>query len=153
MADPRNQVGFTLRPACATDAARIKEITFQVQNNPLGLNWQRFVVAIEPAGQIIGCGQVKPHRDDLLELASLAVLEEWRDKGVAREIIESLLEKHPGRLYLTCRAQLVPLYQKFGFRTLNYAEMPRYYQRINRIVATYNWLAGRPNQLRVMQRN
>lgn len=147
------QVGFTLRPASATDDTKIKEIIYQMQLNPLGLNWRRFILAIDPTGQIIGCGQVKPHRDGLLELASLGVLPEWRGKGVARRIIEYLLEKYPGRLYLTCRSELEPLYQKFGFRTLNYTEMPRHYQRITRLVASFNWLTRRSDHLCVMRRN
>ncbi len=149
----QNQVGFIIRPALAVDARTIRWITNLVQNNPTGLSWRRFIVAVDGEDKVIGCGQVKAHSDGSSELASLAVLPEWRGKGVARKIIEQLLEQYPGRLYLTCRSQLEPLYQKFGFQTIKYAEMPPYFQRISRLVATFNRLAHRPNLLRVMRRN
>lgn len=147
------QAGFTLRPATAGDARIIRKLIYQMQLSPLGLNWQHFILANDPVGQIIGCGQVKTHNDGSLELGSLGVLPEWRGRGVARKIIEHLLEQYPGRLYLTCRSELEPLYQKFGFRTLVYPEMPPYFQRISRIVASFNRLAHRPNHLLVMRRN
>jgi hypothetical protein len=37
-------------------------------------------------------------------------------------------------LYLTCRSRLEPLYEKFGFHAISYDEMPRYYQRISKLV-------------------
>lgn len=149
----RSPVEFTLRPAIARDSPRIWMIIYQMQLNPLGVNWRHFILAIDQAGRIIGCGQVKPHYDGSLELASLAVLPAWRGNGVAGRIIGYLLERYPARLYLTCRSDLAPLYQKFGFRTLDFVEMSPYFQRLSRIVASFNRLAGRPERLTVMRRN
>ncbi len=147
------QDGFTLRQATAQDAFRIRQIIYQVQNNPTALNWKRFTLAIDPAGRIIGCGQVKVHADGALELASLAVLPEWRGRGVARKIIEHLLGQNPGRIYLTCGSRLEPLYQKFGFRSLEIEEMTPYYKRLSRMAALFNRLTSRPDHLSVMRRN
>ena len=82
---------FTLRPATLDDASAIRNIISQVRINPLALDWHRFVLAIDTYGLVVGCGQVKPHSDGSLELASIAVLPDWRSKGVARRIIEYLL--------------------------------------------------------------
>ncbi len=144
---------YTLRPATAADAGRIRQIITIVQINPTSLNWRRFVLATDREGSIIGCGQVKPHADDSLELASIAVLPDWRGKGIARRIIEHLLEQYPGTLYLTCRSQLGPMYQKFGFQTIERADMPPYFHRLSRIVALINRLFHQPDRLLVMKRN
>jgi len=143
---------YSLRHATAVDAGIIHQIIASVQINPISLNWRRFVLAINQEGRIIGCGQVKPHGDGSRELASIAVLPDWRGMGIARRIIEHLLEQYPGTLYLTCRSQLGPLYQKFGFQTIQRAEMPPYFQRLSRIVALFNKLFRRPDQLLVMKR-
>ncbi len=144
--------GITLRPASAADAKTIRNIIRQVNINPTGLSWKRFVVAVDTDETIIGCGQVKPHKDGSQELASIAVLPEWRSQGIARRIIEDLLAHYPGRLYLMCRSTLEPLYQKFGFQAIDYAEMPPYFQQISRLAAVYNRLAHQPDQLSVMRR-
>lgn len=145
--------GYSLRRAKVTDAAMIRQIISQVHINPTGLNWQRFVLAVDSHDSIIGCGQLKPHSDGSLELASIAVLPEWRGKGVARTIIEYLLEQHSGRLYLTCRAELHTLYQKFGFQVLNTDEMPPYFKRLSRLVNLFPRLRRQPDRLLVMRRN
>ena len=147
--------GYTLRPATAADAVSIRRIIYLVQINPTGLSWRRFIVAVddEERGHIIGCGQVKAHKDSSLELASIAVLPEWRGSGVARAIIEYLLKQYPGRLYLTCRSHLEPLYQKFGFQAIGIDEMPPYFQRLSRLAAVYNKLTHQPDHLSVMRRN
>jgi amino-acid N-acetyltransferase len=105
------------------------------------------------AGKAIGCGQIKPHKDGTFELASIVVLPEWRGKGVARRIIEQLLEIHPGRLYLTCRSNLESLYQRFGFRTIQEEEMTSYFRRLNRIAHFISRIFHLPFSLLVMKRN
>jgi N-acetylglutamate synthase-like GNAT family acetyltransferase len=153
MEDQLSSSEFTIRSAVASDAKRIRRIINLVHINPTGLSWKRFIVAIDGQGNIIGCGQAKPHKDGSMELASIAVLPEWRGKGVARCIIEHLLEQYPGQLYLMCRSPLEPLYQKFGFHTISYNEMPPYFQQINRMADLYNRLTHAPDHLSVMRRS
>jgi N-acetylglutamate synthase-like GNAT family acetyltransferase len=148
---PSNE--YRLRQAEAADAAAIRQIIHLAHINPTGLAWQRFILAVDRRGSIIGCGQLKPHRDGSLELASIAVLGEWRGKGVARTVIEHLLERQPGRLYLTCRAELGPMYRKFGFEVVNPAEMPAYFRRLSRMVNLWTRLTHQVDKLLVMRRN
>lgn len=143
---------FSLRPATRAESATIRKIISDANINPLGLDWQRFMLAVDQAGNIIGCGQIKPHSDGTYELASIAVLPEWRGRGVARRIILYLLEQHPGRLYLTCRAQLGPLYQKYGFEPIEEGEMTPYFRRISRMVRIFNRIIRLPDRLLVMRR-
>lgn len=126
---------WTLRKASSADGQPIRELIRHVQINPLGLDWHRFVVAVDGAGRLVGCGQLKPHGDNILELASLAVVESYRGQGVARALIEDLLEAAPRPLYLTCRGGLGSFYEKWGFRRVVTDEMPRYYRRLARLAA------------------
>ena len=143
---------YTLRHATAGDAHTIRAIIYAVKINPTSLDWQRFILASIPDGTVIGCGQVKPHSDGTLELASIAVLPAWRGKRVARMIIEYLLAQHPGRIYLTCRSRLGPFYQKYGFQVVPDGEMPPYFRRISRIFRFIQKLGRRKNGLLVMRR-
>jgi amino-acid N-acetyltransferase len=122
---------FSLRPATAADAAAIKALIRSVRINPRELDWRRFVLAVEADGRLIGCGQVKPQREGIRELASIAVVREWRGRGAARAIIERLQETAGPPLYLTCTSQLVPLYQKFGFCEV-VEGVPAHYRRLQR---------------------
>src|SRR5512139_3996309 len=115
---------FSLHSATQADARIIRKINSQVSNNPLSLDWRRFVLAVDPAGRVIGCGQIKPHADGSFELASIAVVPEWRRNGVARMIVERLLDQHPGRIYLTCQLELGSMYEKFGFIPIEKFDMP-----------------------------
>ncbi len=123
----------TLHEAAKADFPAIRALVRQTGINPLGLDWRRFIVAKSPAGEFIGCGQLKPHSDGSLELASLAVVPAWRGRGVARLIIQALMAKAPRPLYLTCRGALGPFYEKFGFRVLHPDEMPSYFRRLSRL--------------------
>jgi len=142
---------FTLRPARETESTHIRELINLVGINPTGLDWKRFVVAVNDRDEMIGCGQLKPHGREILELASLAVYPEHQGKGVARAIIEHLLQDSPRPLYLMCQSMLGPLYEKFGFRSISYDEMPRYFQRISKLAGLVTTLAHREEHLLIMK--
>ena len=56
---------FTLRSATAADFPAIRKLIWQVGINPIGLDWRRFVLAVDEEGRLLGCGQIKPHREAL----------------------------------------------------------------------------------------
>lgn len=141
----------TIRPARETEAAQIHNLIHLVGINPMGLDWKRFVVAVNDQDEIIGCGQLKPHGQEVLELASIAVYPEHQGKGLARAIIEHLLKDSPRPLYLMCESSLGPLYEKFGFRGISYEEMPRYFQRISKLAGLVTTLAQREERLLIMK--
>jgi N-acetylglutamate synthase-like GNAT family acetyltransferase len=123
---------FTLRPARESESRPIKDLIHLTGINPMGLDWKRFIVAVNDRDEMIACGQLKPHGTEILELASIAVYPEYRGQGLARAIIEHLLKDSPRPLYLTCISTLGPLYEKFGFHALAHDEMPRYFQRLSK---------------------
>ncbi len=143
---------FNLRPARASDDARIRDLVHAARINPMGLDWRRFVVAVTQDGVVIGCGQVKPHRDGSLELASLVVTPEWRGQGVARAVLEYLIAAYPGTLYLTCRASLGPLYEKFGFSRILASQMTPYFRGLSRLAGLVELVNLGRDGLLVMRR-
>lgn len=142
---------FTLRPARESEDGAIKELIRAVGINTMGLDWKRFLVAVDAQDQVIATGQIKPHGKAIHELASIAVVPAYRGQGLARRIIEELLKDSPRPLYLTCVSSLEPLYQKFGFYSITYEEMPRYFQRISKLAGMVFLLASRDEKLLVMK--
>ena len=142
---------ITLRSATIADQSRIRELVKEGNINPLGLKWQRFVLAQNEAGQVIGCGQLKPHGKHAIELASIAVTHTYRKRGIARQIIEHLMTQHPPPLWLMCDARLVPFYNQFGFeRVSNPRQMPPYFRRIARLVNFFGRFATLGGELAIM---
>jgi N-acetylglutamate synthase-like GNAT family acetyltransferase len=141
---------FMLRRATEGDAPSIRRLVRQVQINPMGLDWRRFVLAVDARGKMLGCGQLKPHSGGVVELASIAVETTSRKHGVARAIIEHLTQIAPRPLYLTCRSRLGGFYAKWGFRELAPEEMPAYFRRLSRIAGLASGLFGGGEKLLVM---
>jgi len=125
---------FTLRPATEDDFPLIKDLIHRVGINPMSLDWHRFVIAVDGSGNMLGCGQLKPHGRDVIELASIAVEPSYQHQGIARGIIEHLIARGPRPLYLTCRSRLGSFYEKWGFRSIESDEMPPYFRRLSRLV-------------------
>ena len=142
---------YSLRPARESESSQIKDLIHLVGINPMDLNWKRFVVATNDQDEMIGCGQIKPHGTEILELASIAVYPEHQGKGVASAIIEHLLANNPRPMYLMCESSRGSLYEKFGFQTISYNEMPRYFQRISKLAGLVTTLANREEHLLVMK--
>jgi N-acetylglutamate synthase-like GNAT family acetyltransferase len=138
-----------LRSATASDSSAIRQLIRKVHINPMGLDWRRFVVAVDDAGMLLGCGQLKPHAA-CLELASIAVKPGQRGKGIARAIIERLIAEASRPLYLTCRSSLQSFYRKWGFVPVQPEEMPAYFRRLWRLVGIAGRLGMTPDGLSVM---
>lgn len=121
---------FHLRKATKADARRIRRLIWRVRINPTHLDWRRFMIVESSRGEFAGCAQVKPHPDGTRELASLAVVPRFRKTGAARLLIEHFLGIARRPLYLMCRPQLGPFYERFGFRAVDSSRLPRYFRRI-----------------------
>jgi N-acetylglutamate synthase-like GNAT family acetyltransferase len=121
--------GAQIRPATEQDQAEITRIARSSPINPFGLRWPRFLLA-EDQGRIVGMGQVKQHGDGSRELASIAVIPEYRHKGIATAVVNALLAREVGVLFLTCRRQMEPFYNRFGFVAVGRDEMSPYFRRI-----------------------
>jgi N-acetylglutamate synthase-like GNAT family acetyltransferase len=141
---------YVIRPALESDFAQIKALIHLVGINPTGLDWRRFIVAVDERDRVVACGQIKPHGQDILEMASIAAHPNHRGRGLARRVIEELLRSSPRPLYLMCMAHNGPMYEKFGFARLTTEQMPRYFQRIKRVFDVAN-IVRRDEDLWVMK--
>jgi N-acetylglutamate synthase-like GNAT family acetyltransferase len=122
----------------------------EAQINPMGLDWRRFVVAVDERDQVVGCGQVKTHRGGACELASLAVSRGWRGRGVGGQIIQRLMRDAQPPLWLMCRSGLVPFYQEFGFKEVGVDEpQPAHFRRMRSLVSAFVF-ASRQDHLAIM---
>lgn len=142
---------LTARPAQASDAPAIRALIHRVGINPTALDWRRFRVITGPAGQLLACGQIKPHGDGTRELASIAVQPEWQGRGLGKAMIAALLRENPPPLYLTCRSGLKGYYARFGFAEVADADLPPYFRRIRRLFALYRRLFKPAEDLAVMK--
>lgn len=129
----------------------IRRLIHEVQINPMGFDWRRFVLAVSPSGEMLGCGQLKQHGDGSIELASIAVKPPYRKQGVASALIEHLIEGAPRPIYLTCRSRLGPFYEKWGFKAVGRTEMTPYFRRLSRLVNLVPAFAGTGETLLVMK--
>ncbi len=144
---------FLLRPATADDQLFIKDMVRFARLNPVGLKWQRFIIAVDTKDTIIGCGQIKRHIDGSLELASLVVRKPWRRQGVARSIINKLLADNELPVWLTCASPLIPFYSKFGFQEKTTSkEMPFYFGMVKYLSRIFLILFPNQYYLAVMVR-
>jgi len=144
---------YHLRPAVAADSVQIRKLIRAVGINPMSLDWNRFILAVDEENRVIGCGQLKPHQDGSVELASIAIIPERRGEGIAREIIEYLITTAPsGPLYLTCRSGLGELYERFGFIPIGEDQMPPYFRKISRIFRLFTKLRVVHDTLLVMKK-
>ncbi|HSO28016.1 MAG TPA: GNAT family N-acetyltransferase [Anaerolineales bacterium] len=142
---------FHLRPAQKSDADAIQRLIKSAGINPTGLDWRRFWLAVNAQDEMLGCVQLKPHRDGSMELASLAVTPARRGAGIGRALIEHMLARRPDTLYLTCRAGLGSYYAQFGFQPVAEEEMPPYFRRVYRLFKLLKLLPGIEDDLLVMR--
>lgn len=138
-----------LRPADRGDAPAIRSLIWKVGINPTGLDWRRFIVIADEGGQLLACGQIKPH-GGIRELASLAVQPEARGQGLASAIICHLKEQSGPPLYLMCASHLAEFYKKFGFRVLEEREIPASFSRFDTLINFLPRLRQRPPRLLIM---
>ncbi len=143
---------ISLRAATAADQAAIAALVKTVNINPMDLKWQRFLVAVDDATQaVVATGQIKEHGDGSHELASIGTLPEFRQQGLAHQIIDRLIAQHPATLHLTCLSRMGPLYEQFGFRALTYKEMTPYYKRLSKLANVFQFRTAHQDRLLVMR--
>jgi len=124
---------FEIRLALESESTQIKDLVNLVGINPSGLDWKRFVVAVNDGGKVIACGQIKPHSGDILELASIGTHPDYERKGIASAIVTELLKTPTRPLYLMCMEHNGSFYQRFGFRSIDEDEMPKYFRRLKKL--------------------
>ena len=113
-----------IRKAVVTDARKIEHMVKDRDNwlNHIGLKWQNFWV-VEEEQTLIACGQLRPW-ENIFELSSLAVLSDYREKGIGTYLIRSLIEQANTVVYLSCGSHLESFYRRAGFKRILWSNLP-----------------------------
>jgi GNAT superfamily N-acetyltransferase len=76
-------------------------------------------------GKLVGVARCKRHPDGI-EVDGVFVLEEFRNQGLASEMLRALIERcGTEMLYMHSTLDLVDFYRQFGFRPIPENELPR----------------------------
>ncbi|MFT2818234.1 amino-acid N-acetyltransferase [Leifsonia sp. A12D58] len=121
-----NDQGYTVRRARTHDVPRIKELVEPLVQKRILLGKetvvfyeavQEFRVAEDANGTLIGCGALHVMWEDLGEVRTLAVAEDWLGKGVGHAIIDRLEEdaRELGLSRLFCLTFEVGFFSRHGF--------------------------------------
>lgn len=114
-----------LRAARRDDRWLILRRVLRESLDPTSLQWQRFVLAEDARGQVVGFAQLKDLGQGVREFGSLVVEESVRRQGIGGALIRHFQWTAPLPLYLLCALPRVRYYRKFGYRRLtDPAQMP-----------------------------
>jgi N-acetylglutamate synthase-like GNAT family acetyltransferase len=120
-----------IRRAAVGDQASIGRLVHHVRLNRRGLDWRRFAIA-KAGGAPIGVAQVRRHLNGSRQLASLVVLSEHRDRGVAARMIDGLLTE-PGPVFTLVDRRYAQHFKRWDFQPVEPADLPRSMARELRI--------------------
>lgn len=132
-------------PALPKDLNQIEKLITSVGGDQDRIETDQFAVARDAKQQVIGCAQLKPY-PGFVELASLAVSDQWRGSGVGREIIDRLLQEHQGPIYLVCEDHLIRFFGEFGFDLIPTSEM------LPGLESKLEWYIAQTGHINVMKR-
>ena len=118
--------GFRVEPADYTvdfaDLRAVREPVFVVEQQvPIEEEWDdldpqcRHVIARDAANRPIGTGRLTPER----KIGRMAVLAEWRGKGVGDALMEALMDEARAlgwpEVSLNAQTHAIPFYARHGF--------------------------------------
>ena len=109
--------GVTIRPATEKDMLTVGRLAEAYALDTERLSAEQFLVA-EEQGRLVGFSRLKPY-PDAVELGCLGIIPERRGSGIARQLVERLLDGVAGDVYVT--TDLPELAQRFGFVEVNQA--------------------------------
>jgi N-acetylglutamate synthase-like GNAT family acetyltransferase len=108
---PTGAGGVTIRPATEKDMLTVRRLAETYALDTERLAAEQFLVA-EERGRLVGFSRLKPY-PDAVELGCLGIIPERRGSGIARQLVERLLARVAGDVYVT--TDVPELAQRFGF--------------------------------------
>jgi N-acetylglutamate synthase-like GNAT family acetyltransferase len=110
------------------DLPQIAKILKKMDLNATGIEASDFMVAAFEK-KILGCARIIELGDNIIELASVAVVGEYRNQGIGSKIIKALLNEGKRRpVYLMCRKANQLFYEKCGFKEIFPDSLPKIYR-------------------------
>lgn len=133
---PMDASEVVVRPASIVEMRQVEPLirTFAERSlmlpksyDQLARLFREFVVAVDPAGEVVGCGALRVYTESLAEVASLAVAEHAHGMGIGRRIVEALVENArelgvASVFALTLREEF---FLRAGFRTVSKEMFPQ----------------------------
>ena len=136
-------MSLTIRPARTSDVKQIRSIidTFAAPGKMLEKETvtlfesvQEFVVAVD-GDQVVGCGALHVLWEDLAEVRTVAVKEDFHGQGVGHKIIEAIVERahEVGVKRIFCLTFQTEFFSKHGFEVIEGTPVePDVYQELLR---------------------
>lgn len=132
------------------DLPEIKNILDAVSGNSREMKAEDFLIA-KSAGIIVGCGRLRKISTGSFELGSVAVLPEYRDRGIGGGIIERLLQGAEEKsVYLDCLKEKEGFYGRFGFKAADEDDLPAGFKED--FLSIKAWLADKGREAIAMKR-
>ena len=104
-----------IRPAISDDMPFIKKCIEKFRLDDEDLDCRQFVAALD-GKEIVGFGRIRPHKE-VYELGCVGVVEERRNQGIGKMVIEYLINNFPtGKVYIT--TDLIEYFERFGFKKI-----------------------------------
>ncbi len=139
----------TIRPATEQDQRTIRAMAHKERVNPTHLNWSNFLLAVD-GDTVVGAAQMRRHSDGSRELGTLMVREGARGKAVATRLIDALLAREAGPVFMITGEAYAEHYARFGFRRREPAAAPGPVRRNYRMGALggglISFFLGRPRR-------
>ncbi|TAM66832.1 MAG: amino-acid N-acetyltransferase [Microbacteriaceae bacterium] len=121
-----SETTFSVRQARTSDITGIKQLVEPLVQRRILLGKelvvfyeavQEFRVVEDTDGQLIGCGALHVMWEDLAEVRTLAVADDWRGRGVGHALLSRLEEdaRSLGLSRLFCLTFEVPFFSRHGF--------------------------------------
>jgi N-acetylglutamate synthase-like GNAT family acetyltransferase len=145
------RVQITVRRAREDDQPVITGIVRRARLNPVGLHWERFVIA-ERDSHVVGVAQLRRHSDGATELASLVVVPDSRRHGVAMRMVDALLADERAPVYALIDRRFVDHFTRWGFAPVDPSQLPHSVSRVYMIgrVATAVGSVLRQQRIRIV---
>ena len=106
---------ITIQPASPSDMPFITKCIERFRLDDEDLDYRQFVVAVE-SKEVVGFGRIRPHKE-VYELGCVGVVEERRNHGIGKMIIEHLINNFPAdKVYIT--TDLIEYFEKIGFKKI-----------------------------------
>jgi len=137
-----NNPTFNYCEAQENDINEIMKLLKLLNGDRSDFDINKFIVA-KDGDKIIGCIRFKGATDEYLELSSLAVLPEYQNNGVGRQLIERILLKEKKLpIYFLTSSDKEDFYKKFGAKIIEIEALPvslkEEYFKINKLPFTKN---------------
>ena len=116
---------ITYRNGALEDIIVMTELLKEVRGDTREMLPEQFIVARD-GNNVVGCIRIKNIGDQCLELASLAVVLQYRGRGVGTELVRRLLTKNPTRpIYLICLKERTGFYSRVNFKIADKTQLPK----------------------------